>query len=95
MYKPTGAGSSQPHKTKSDMNKIGRKQIEAIINKLESLRDEIETLKDEEQEKYDNLPDSLQDSERGETFTDNVDNMETAYDSLDEAIGYLQEIFDR
>lgn len=54
-----------------------------------------ETLKDEEQEKYDNLPDSLQDSERGETFTDNVDNMETAYDSLDEAIGYLQEILDR
>lgn len=47
------------------MNKIGRKQIEAIINQLESLRDEIETLKDEEQEKYDNLPDSLQDSERG------------------------------
>lgn len=31
----------------------------------------------------------------GETFTDNVDNMETAYDSLDEAIGYLQEILDR
>lgn len=77
------------------MNKIGRKQIEAIINKIESLRDEIETLKDEEQEKYDNLPDSLQDSERGETLTNNVDNMETAYDSLDEAIGWLLEILDR
>ena len=77
------------------MNKIGRKQIEAIINKIESLRDEIGTLKDEEQEKYDNLPDSLQDSERGETLTNNVDNMETAYDSLDEAIGWLLEILDR
>ena len=77
------------------MNKIGRKQIEAIINKIESLRDEIETLKDEEQEKYDNLPDSLQDSERGETLTNNVDNMETAYDCLDEAIGWLLEILDR
>lgn len=77
------------------MNKLGRKQIEAIISKLEDLRDEIETLKDEEQEKYDNLPESLQDSERGETFTDNVDNMETAYDDIDDAISNLQEILDR
>lgn len=77
------------------MNKLGRKQIEAIISKLEDLRDEIEALKDEEQEKYDNLPESLQDSERGETFTDNVDNMETAYDDIDDAISNLQEILDR
>lgn len=77
------------------MNKLGRKQIETIIGQLENLRDEIETLKDEEQEKYDNLPESLQDSERGETFTDNVYSMETAYDNIDEAINSLQEILDR
>lgn len=77
------------------MNKIGRKQIEAIISQLETLRDEIESVKDAEQGKYDNLPESLQDSERGETFTDNVDNMEAAYDNLDEAISNLQEVLDR
>ena len=48
------------------MNKARRKQLSEIQEKLAELKDMIETVLDEEQEAYDNLPESLQESERGE-----------------------------
>ena len=48
------------------MNKNRRKQLERIVEQLENLRDDLEMLKDEEQECFDNLPESLQESEKGE-----------------------------
>ena len=44
-----------------------------------------ELVKDEEQECYDNLPEGLQNAERGEQMQENVDNLE-------EFIGYLEEV---
>ncbi len=58
------------------MNEDRRKRIEKIIEQLDSLREE-------EQDAYDNLPESIQDSERGESMTDNVDNLEEAKSTLE------------
>ena len=55
------------------------------------LQTEIEEIKEEEQEAYDNLPGSLQYGEKGEKMTDAVDNLDSAYSSLEDAIGYLDE----
>lgn len=55
------------------------------------LQTEIEEIKEEEQEAYDNLPESLQYGEKGEKMTDAVDNLDSAYSSLEDAIGYLDE----
>ena len=46
---------------------------------------QIEEVKDEEQERYDNLPEGLQNAERGEQMQENADNLE-------EFIGYLEEV---
>ena len=50
------------------MNNIRRKQIAAIMEQLEALREEVETLQEEEQEAFDNLPEGIQMSERGESM---------------------------
>lgn len=55
------------------------------------LQTEIEEIKEEEQEAYDNLPESLQYGEKGEKMTDAVDNLDSAYSSLEDAMGYLDE----
>lgn len=49
------------------MNKARRSDIQKIIERLEEIRDDIEAVKDEEEEAYENLPESLQESERGES----------------------------
>ena len=74
------------------MNNQRRKDIQELIVKLEelkTLKDEIEsgleTVRDEEQEYYDNMPEGLQQSDRGY-------RAEEAANSLTEALGQLQDI---
>ena len=49
-------------------------------------------MKDEEEDKFDNMPEGLQESERGEAMQEAIEQLETACDNLDEAISSLQEI---
>ena len=71
------------------MNRTRREAIDDLIEQLENIQQQIEALKDEEQTAYDNLPETLQYSERGETITEAIDNLESAESSVEEAIGYL------
>lgn len=84
------------------MNKIRRKALEAIITRLEELetlrsaiREELEEIMDEEQEALDNMPESLQDSERGQQMQEYIDAMSGVLDDLDyidvEAMGQMIE----
>lgn len=86
------------------MNNETRKKIEEAKRKLLSIRDQVAslaeqvtTLKDEEQEKKDNLPESLSESETAEKMDaaitaldqagDNLANVDT---ELDESISNLE-----
>lgn len=73
------------------MNKERRKWLEKTIEALEEQRAELESICEEEQA-YDNMPESLQDSERGQTLYDNIDALESAVSDLDDVISNLQEI---
>ena len=77
------------------MNKARRKWLEDTINKLEEQKTELESIGEEEQETYDNMPESLQDSEKGQTMYENIDSLETAASDLDDIIANLQEILER
>jgi len=59
------------------MNKPTRKQLQNLIDNLESLRIELEEVSETEEEKKDNIPENLQGSER--------------YDRAEEICGYLQD----
>ena len=74
------------------MNKERRKWLEDIIGKLEDQREDLYYLHKEEQEAYDNMPESIKESRRGQTASECVDSLETEYDRLDDVITNLQEI---
>lgn len=76
------------------MNKQRRKWLQDIIDALENQKQEIESLTMEEQEAFDNMPESLQDSERGQTMYENIDNLESATSDLEDVIMNLQEIIE-
>ena len=77
------------------MNKQRRKWLEDIIGKLEEQKDELYNLQQEEQEAYDNMPENLQESERGQAVGECASDLETEYDTLEDVIQNLQEILDR
>lgn len=72
------------------MNNTRRKAIQNIMDKLEELMEEIEAIKDEEQEAYDNLPESLQNSERGEAMDSAVYNLDDAAENVQLVIDTLE-----
>ena len=77
------------------MNRQRRKVIEAVTGKLDELKEEIEGIACEEQEAYDNLPDSLQDSDQGGAISDNVSDLEQAASDIEDIISNLQDIIER
>lgn len=76
------------------MNRNDRKQIrnvyEALSVSLEDIRDkqaELEEMRDEEESKFDNMPEGLQEGEKGKA-------MREAIDKLDEIVNMLESITD-
>jgi phage shock protein A len=64
------------------MNKTRRKQLEKIAAQLEELENQISELSSQEQEAIDNLPESFQYGEKGDTMTEAIDEMETVVSEL-------------
>ena len=72
------------------MNKTQRNQIEKWIDSLNEIKEGVESMIEEENEKYENMPENLQDSERGEKMYEGIENLESASSSLEEAIDSLE-----
>ena len=72
------------------MNKDRRDRIAKIKEALEDLRGQIEDLQSEEQEAFDSMPESLQQSERGQASEAAANALQSAYDAADEAITNLE-----
>jgi len=80
------------------MNNDKRKRIDeatALIEEARSIvegaRVIIEEVTQEESEAYENMPENLQYSERGELIQEAINNLEYADNSFDELLGYLEE----
>lgn len=85
------------------MNKVRRKRIASVIETLENItnydliettKDEIEDILWEEDDAYNNMPENLQYSMRGEESSDAIDSLQEAVDALEEAIDALNELYD-
>lgn len=73
------------------MNKLRRKQLDEIINRINEIRDELESIMGNEEEYRDNMPENLQGSEKYELADNACSEMHSALDSLDEAISSIEE----
>ncbi|ECR5874423.1 hypothetical protein BXO36_04375 [Salmonella enterica subsp. enterica serovar Hartford] len=70
------------------MNNERRKRLTALSQQLAELKDDIQSVLDEEEEAFSNLPESLQNGERG-------DAMQTDIAALDAAVSALEETSDQ
>ena len=73
------------------MNRIRRKSLKAILGQMGELSTVLETVKEalqdvlnEEQEAYDNLPERLQEADRGQQMQEYIEALEGVVDSLGE-----------
>lgn len=81
------------------MNAKDRTELTRIVNEFIHLRDaasslvsELDSMKDEEQEKFDNLPEGIQDSERGERIQEAADLLDWAFSESEELIDKFDEV---
>lgn len=76
------------------MNKMNRKQLSDLISRIETIREELDEIKDGEEEKFDNMPENLQDSEKGEALSEIIDFLDSASESLNESVESIQSAID-
>jgi len=74
------------------MNADRRNQLSDAIDLMERAKDLLGCVLDGEQEAYDNLPVSLQESERGEGMEENVDNLGDIVESVESVIDDVQAV---
>ena len=73
------------------MNRARRQKVKAVASALEELgcfvltiREAVAEIISEEQEALDNLPEHIQESERGQQMEEYISGLETVLDDLDE-----------
>lgn len=76
------------------MNKQRRAQLQKVVEMIADARALLEEIRDDEQDAFDNLPESFQESERGEQMEEYIYNMEEAIDALEEDENTLTEIIE-
>ena len=74
------------------MNKQRRKSISDIIKNIENIKMELENILYDEQDYFDNMPENLQGSIRGEQSEEAIDILTEAVDGLEEIANSLEEI---
>jgi hypothetical protein len=76
------------------MNKSRKSRLSKINADLETLKDSLDTIMNEEEEAFGNLPESIQDSDRGQAMQDAIDNLAEATDSIQSALDSLTAILE-
>lgn len=77
------------------MNKQRRKELDEIHTLLLEAAERLEAVAEEEQEAFDNLPEGLQQSERGQEMEETAANLQEWADSLSDLVGDLWEVLEQ
>ena len=67
------------------MNQQRRTKLKKARGLVSEAKEIVESVRDEEQEAYDNLPESIMDSERGERMEEAIDLLDSAVSNLESA----------
>ncbi len=74
------------------MNKVRRKEISGVIEKLEDIRTKIEMIVSDEEEYFDNIPENLSCSERAEQSEEAIEALNEVLEKIDEITDTMEEI---
>lgn len=72
------------------MNNDRRKELTKAFGLIEEAKSILEDVAGEERDAYDNMPESMQSSERGEKISENADQLDEAVSSLESAISNIE-----
>ena len=73
------------------MNDERRKKLQTAINNLDNARNLIEEVKQEEEDALEAMPDAFKEGEKGEKAQTNIDALESAMGSAEDAVTNLEE----
>jgi uncharacterized protein YhaN len=73
------------------VNNARRKMINEALGKISDALSDLRAAADEEQEYYDNMPESLQQGDRGSAAEDAASNLNQACDDIENAISVAEE----
>ncbi len=76
------------------MNRLQRKDLEGLKEKIGEVMEDIEQIRDDEQEKFDNTPENLQDGERAEKLYQSVETLEELIEELNATKDKIDEIIE-
>lgn len=68
------------------MNNANRKRLEEATTLINQSLEIITEVKDDEEEKFYNLPESLQSSEKGEKMQQGIEHLEEAISSIEDSV---------
>lgn len=74
------------------MNKVRRKQLQEVYNWIRTVREDLSDILSEEQQAFDNMPENLQETERGQESDEIIDCLDDAVGAMDDAIEMIFEI---
>lgn len=74
------------------MNRERRNKITSIMQKLDKIKDELQDVLSDEEFAFDNMPENLQGSIRGEESEEAISSMEEAIENIEEAQSILENI---
>ena len=79
------------NKTRTLLKNIS-KRMDYILADLDELKDCLESVQEEEQDKYDNMPEQLQDTENGCRMYEGIEQLEDLVSRLDSLVSELEDI---
>ena len=79
------------NKTRKKLSEISDKYT-SIATMIEDLKTELEYIQEEEQDKYDNLPEQLQDTEKGNALYESAESIEELVNRIDDLATELYDI---
>ena len=73
------------------MNKVRRIALSAIMERLEEIKADLEAVAEAEEEAFNNIPESLEGTDRYEAASAAVDNLQEAVSYIEEVLDYIEE----
>lgn len=77
----------EPFKDEGALSALSKEDKDAVDDELSDIRQELESVVSEEQEKYDNMPEGLQNGDKGEELSDVIQTLQGGVDALDAVDG--------